>query len=101
MLIGSLEPPLVKIVELRSPSLCHDTAVAPVVSEVVEQSVCVTWWQTLSQSSTACGYGGGGFVGAEAAPSSSKLAVSCTAFAPDTARTPAASAAATTPTNLA
>src|SRR5216684_3869241 len=53
MSMGSLEPPPVNVVPVLAPCEAHSTAAAPVVLEVVEQSVPRTWWQTRSQSSGA------------------------------------------------
>src|SRR5207249_8208585 len=73
MSIGSLEPPPVKIVEFGLGSAAHATAFAPLVFEDVEQSVPVTSWHTLSQSSD---------VDEVALPSSSNAPVSWTASTP-------------------
>ncbi len=74
MSIGSFDPPPVKIVEFGFASAVQATAFAPVVLEDVEQSLPVTWWQTLSQSSD---------VEEVAIPSSSNTPVSWTACAPN------------------
>src|SRR5260370_19693010 len=51
--MGSLEPPPVNVVPVLGPWEAHDTALAPVVLNAVEQSLPTTWWQTRSQSSGA------------------------------------------------
>src|SRR5436309_15854398 len=95
MLIGSFEPPPVKMVAFRFPqpkpdvatpfttgqSPVQDTEVAPVVFEDVPQPAFpVTWWQTRSQSSA--GPSGAAAFAETAFPSSSNAPVSCTASAP-------------------